>query len=153
MKEARIHNNQALITDNQSAEISQPGEGPLDFPVMLVALFDFGRRSFTSPVSPVRDQKANTSTSQAGPQFVRNMRLSANEPFGPGLGAATTLAGHFDGPQSFFCRPHFRRRCRSNVPPRGISCPSTTTIHFDPCPAWFSRLRSPFFSLERSWRL
>ena len=35
MKEARIHNNQTLIADNQPAEITQPGEGPLDFPAML----------------------------------------------------------------------------------------------------------------------
>jgi hypothetical protein len=114
MKKAEINSNQAFIADNQSAEVAQPGEGPLDFPPVPISLLNLGRRYFAFPVSAVRDQEANPSVSQAGPQFVRIISFVANEALWSGLRSPTALAGHFDGPQGFFGQPYFRGRCRGN---------------------------------------
>lgn len=114
MEEAQIHSNQALLADTQSADLAQPGEGPLDFPPMLASLLDYGRRFFVFPISAVRHQEGNSLTCQAGPQFVQIIRLIAAEALGPALGTATTPPGHLDGSQGLFRQSYFRRRCRGN---------------------------------------
>ncbi len=147
MKEARIHSNQAFIADHQSAEISQPGEGPFDFPPMLVTLLDFGQRFFVFPISAVRNQEANPFACQAGPQFIRIICLIANEALGPAFGTAATLTGHFDGLQSIFRQPYFRGRCRGN----GASQRNTLAVdHHHPLRAFaalgFPDSGAPFFA-------
>ncbi len=147
MEEARIHSNQALITDDQSAEIAQPGEGSLDFPSMLVSLLDFGRRPLIFPVSAVRHQKAYSLTCQAGAQFVRIISLIADEPLGPALWSPTPRPGHFDGLQGLFRQPHFRGRCRGN----GASQRNTLAVdHHHPlralAPLGFADSEAPFFA-------
>ena len=147
MKEAQIYSNQAFVADNQSAEVAHPGEGPFDFPTMLIALLDLGRRFFTFPVSAVRDQEANPLGGQAGPQFIRIISLIANEALGPALGAPTSLAGHFDGPQGLFCQSYFRGRCRGN----GASQRNTLAVdHHHPlralAPLGFPDSGAPFFA-------
>jgi hypothetical protein len=114
MKEAQIHGNQAFVTDKQSAEIAQPSEGPFNFPSMLVSLPDFWRLLLAFTVSTVRDQQANSSFFQAGPQFVRIISLIANEALGPALWTATALPGDPDGLQGLFRQSYFRWRCRGN---------------------------------------
>jgi hypothetical protein len=114
MKEAQIHGDQALVADHQSTEIAQPGESPLDFPPMLVALLDFWGWLSLFPVSAVRDQEANPPASQAGSQFVRVISLIADKTLGAGSGATTTLPGHFYRGQSPLRQLYFRRRCRGN---------------------------------------
>ncbi len=147
MKEARIHSYQAFIADYQPAEITQPGEGPLDFPSMLVALLDFGRCFFVFAVSAVRNQKANPLARQAGPQFIRIISLIADEALGPALWPAATLAGHFDGFQSIFRQSYFRGRCRGN----GASQRNTLAVdHHHPlralAPLGFPDSGAPFFA-------
>jgi hypothetical protein len=147
MEKARIHRNQALITDYQPAEIAQPSEGTLDFPPMSVSLLDFGRRFLVFSVSAVRHQEANPLASQTGPQFVRIISLIADEALGPALGAAAPPPGHFDGLQGFFCQPHFRGRCRGN----GASQRNTLAVdHHHPlrafAPLGFPDSGAPFFA-------
>jgi hypothetical protein len=147
MKKARINSNQALITDYQPAEISQPGEGALHFPSMLVSLLDFRRSLFVLPVSAVRHQKANSLACQAGPQFVRIISLIADKALRPALWAATTLPGHFDGLQGLFRQSHFRGRCRGN----GASQRNTLAVdHHHPLRAFaslgFPDSGAPFFA-------
>jgi hypothetical protein len=148
MEKAQIHSNQALVTNNQSAEIAQPGESPFDFPSMLVALRDFGRlfpARFT--ISAVRNQEANPFASQSGAQFVRVISLISDEAFGPASGAAPTLAGDFNGLQSLFCQLYFRGRCRGN----GASQRNTLAVdHHHPlralAPPGFPDRGAPFFA-------
>jgi hypothetical protein len=147
MKEARIHSNQALIADYQSAEITQPSKGPLDFPPMLVTLLDFGRCFFVFPVPAVRNQEANPLACQVGPQFVRIISLIADEALGPALWAPATLPGNLDGLQGLFGQPYFRGRCRGN----GTSQRNTLAVdHHHPLRAFatlgFSDSRAPFFA-------
>ena len=152
MKEAQIHSKQALVADNQSAKIAQPGEGPLDFPPMLISLLDFGRRCFAFPVSAVRDQEANPPASQAGSQFVRVISLIADKTLGAGSGATTTLPGHFYRGQSPPASFTSAGDAEAMVPPRGTPWPSTTTIHFEPFPRLVGPTQSPPFSPVQSWR-
>jgi hypothetical protein len=147
MEKGGIHRNQALIADYQSAEITQPGKGPLDFPPMPVSLLDFGRRLFVFPVSAVRHQEANPFACQTGPQFVRIISLITDEALGPALWAPTTLPGNLDGLQGLFRQPHFRGRCRGN----GASQRNTLAVdHHHPLRAFatfgFSDSGAPFFA-------
>jgi hypothetical protein len=115
MKEAQIYCNQALIPDYQATEIAQPGKSSFDFPPVLVSFLNFWR--LLPPLfsmAAVRDQKADALASQPGAQFVRIISLVSNKALGPAFGAASTLAGDFDGPQGLFRQPYFRGRCRGN---------------------------------------
>jgi hypothetical protein len=147
MKEAQINGNQAFVTDNQSAEIAQPGEGPFDFPPLLVSLPDFWRLLLAFTVSPVRDQQANPFPLQAIPKFVRIISFITNKALGSGFGAASTLAGDFDGLQGIFGQPYFRGRCRGN----GASQRNTLAVdHHHPLralsPLGFPDSGAPFFA-------
>jgi len=147
MKETLIYSNQAFITNYQPAKISQPGEGPLDFPPMPISLLDFGRRLFVFPVLAVRNQEADSSPSQSGPQFVRIISLIADKALGSALWAPPTLARDFDGLQGLFGQLYFRRRCRGN----GASQRNTLAVdHHHPLRALaslgFADSRAPFFA-------
>ena len=113
MKKARIHGDQAL--NYQPSEIAQPGEGPFDFPPVLIAFVDFWRLLSTLfPMATVRDQEADTLACQPGSQFIRVIRLVANKALGPAPWTAPTLAGDFDGFQGGFRQSYFCGRCRGN---------------------------------------
>jgi hypothetical protein len=94
-----------------------------------------------------KDPKANSLACQAGPQFVRIIRLIANDTLGSALWAPTPLPGHFDGRQCLFRQPHFRGRCRGN----GASQRNTLAVdHHHPLRAFavlgFSDSEAPFFA-------
>jgi hypothetical protein len=113
MKEALIQSDVALPTHHEATEISEPSEGPFDFPSTLVAsqlATVLQRRPY--PVLSVGANQLNPTPGQALAQRIRVTGFIINDPFGVLPWAPRTVTGHGNRRKRRFQPRHFRRGCR-----------------------------------------
>ena len=116
MKECIIHRNIAIPADNQSAIISEPGEGSFNLPttfitpqlatIMVLLLLI---------VAPVRANQFNTSTSQTLSKWVAIVTFVSNQSLRSFSWTTSAFSWHGDVVQRLFEEFDFARRRRVQV--------------------------------------
>src|SRR6266481_7920590 len=149
MKKCGVNHERAVITDNQVAEVAEPGEGALDFPAPAVApqrSSVLGHRFASIPA--MRRDQFDPALSQPHSQRVTVVTTIGDQaerflPRPPGMGSAA----YADRRERRFREPRFVRGCRTKV----LSQRKTLAVdHHHPlralAPLGFSDSAAPFLA-------
>src|SRR6266478_6535801 len=149
MKKCGVNHERAVITDNQVAEVAEPGEGALDFPAPAVApqrSSVLGHRFASIPA--MRRDQFDPALSQPHSQRVTVVTTIGDQaerflPRPPGMGSAA----YADRRERRFREPRFVRGCRTKV----LSQRKTLAVdHHHPlralAPLGFSDSSAPFLA-------
>jgi hypothetical protein len=116
MKEGSIHLDVSLVTNQESPEVAQPGEGSFDLPSSLVsAQLSAILKGRLTAIVPMRADQVDTSLFQPISQWIRICRLIVDQPLGFVSGPAASRSGNSDGAQRFFDECDFVGRGRVEV--------------------------------------
>ena len=149
MEKRSIDRERAVVTDDQMAEVPQPGEGPLDYPTPFVAPKNAAILWWRPAAVQAqgRDQH-HASPSQPLSQCVTVISLVGDHPqwFLPGT-SSVMPAAYADRRERLLGEAHFRRGCRV----KGVSQRNTAAVdHHHPlrplAPLGFSDFGAPFFA-------
>ncbi len=148
MEKTLINCQQTFVADHQTTEITQPGEGSLDYPVTFVTRPHFIRLfSFIFSIPSERHKQTYTPTSKLVAQFVRIVGFISVQVLRSSFGPTSSLSRNFDRLKGFFNQCYFRWRCRGN----GASQRNTLAVdHHQPLralpPFSFPDGGAPFFA-------
>ena len=152
MKESFINRDRAIIANDQSAEVTEPGKGAFHLPATPVSTQRsaiLGARLDAIPAvgcyqfDPACCQPLAQRVAVVGAISAHTLR------FLPWPSAAMS-PGHVDRRERFFREPDLVRGWRVKLLSQRNTSPSTTTIHFVPLPRLVFPTLEPLFSLEQN---
>jgi len=113
MEECSVGRNQPFVADDQSPEVLQPGEGPLDLPTPFIPPHFASVVTFPPAVAlTVGGDQIDTAPLEPIPQRIAVIAFVGDDP--PGIFPRTPapFSGDRDGCNCIFQQRHFRRRGR-----------------------------------------
>jgi hypothetical protein len=153
MKETSIDRFEPFLAHHETAEMPEPGEGPLDHPPPpIAAQFTPILMGGPAVMATGRDDGLNPPAGQAGPQGIAVVAPIGNQAVGPLAGPAG-LAGpaNRDRVEGLFEERDLRRGRRvQGLLPAEVPVPSTSTIHCVPLPRVVLPTLAPLFWRESS---
>ena len=148
MKERRIHLDVSFIAHHQPAVMTQPSQGPFDFPSLPIpsqgaTILPGG----TPPILPMRTDQLGAEPLQFPPRRIAVVRLVGDHPPQPTLGTTASAPRHPHCRQGARQQFHFRRGGRVQV----LSQRNTLAVdHHHPlralAPLGFADARAPFLA-------
>lgn len=109
VEEGAINFGVTLIANDQAAEVSQPGEGALDFPAMSVATEFASVLQLVTTGAAVGTNQFNALSVQGRPQFVAVVTLIGDQSMRFAFRPTRSTPWHRDGLQGALYQLHFRR--------------------------------------------
>ena len=148
MKERPVDREGAVVAHDQALEVPQPRVGALDDAAPFVPLQRPAiPRCRPNAIFLVWADQFDPTLPQPLSEWIAVVRFVSDHPLRLLPWPAGVMTPPYpDHSERRFCEPDFRRRGRVKVvsrgEDRGLRPPPSTS---SPCPAWFFRLRSPFF--------
>lgn len=110
MKECAVDVGVVFVADNQTAKVSQPSEGPFDFPAMLIAPKFASILKLVSAITSMRANEFNALGLKKGSQFIAVVAAISDESARFALGTAAPAPRHRNRLEGALHQLHFRGR-------------------------------------------
>src|SRR5579859_338961 len=154
MKESFVNGVGAIVANDQTTKVAEPGEGAFYFPTAAIAAQGpavLGTR--LAAIAAMRRDQLDPSLCQSRAQRIAVVGAVGNHALRLLAWASSAMPpAHADRRERFFREPNFVGGRRVKLLSRGIPWPSTTTIHFVPLPRLVFPTFEPLFSPVRNCR-